>query len=182
MRKRAVLTLVGFSSIWGFIFIFSILVSMGTTPVTASLNKETKFSYMALLPQGWGFFSKNPREPISGLYSANNDSLEVQWPNMSPKNLFGIYRKGRAQAVDMGLIMSKISKDKWTTCNNSSIDTCKEKVLNSISIKNNAKNPLICGEYYITRESIVPWNYAKYSKRSYEINKLVKVNIKCTKN
>lgn len=134
----------------------------------------------SILPQGWGFFSKNPRDSDVGLYTTENSSSKVVWPNMRTENAFGLYRKGRSQGVEMGAIASTISDKDYTKCDSEDLESCKGKA-NEITVKNPTPSPLLCGEYFLTKEKPIPWSYFKYSDSGHEITNIVKVDIKCSK-
>lgn len=74
--QKSISFFVIFSILWGSLFLFSIIGSLGTTPIP--LTKDSKFLMSSILPQGWGFFSKNPRDTAIGLYEAENASAKVR--------------------------------------------------------------------------------------------------------
>ncbi|MEC3616772.1 SdpA family antimicrobial peptide system protein [Bacillus stercoris] len=176
--QKSISFFVIFSVLWGSIFLFSIIGSLGTTPIP--LTKDSKFLMSSILPQGWGFFSKNPRDTSIGLYEAEDASAKVRWPNMRADNLFGLYRYGRSQGVEMGVIYSQVGKEQWTACKEKNLGACKSKA-KTVQLKTPAPRPLLCGSYYLTKEDIVPWSYSKYTPSSYQVKSIVKVVISCSK-
>ena len=174
--KKYMVVFITFFAFWGFIFGSSIISGMGSTALPVS--KDSKAFYASILPQGWGFFSKSPRDVLWGLSAADNKSEEVLWPNMRVENLFGLYRKGRSQGVEMGNLSTHISEKDWVSCKDNNTDDCKRDA-KKITIKNNTPSPLLCGEYYFSNEKIVPWSYFKYSESAVEVEKIVKADIVC---
>ncbi len=83
------------------IFSASILSALPKNPLTP--KKDITIYISQIWPQGWGFFSKSPKEEYLNVYKSNGDP-SVQWPNMKLSNLFGINRAGRAQGTEIGLI------------------------------------------------------------------------------
>ncbi|PDY26976.1 SdpA family antimicrobial peptide system protein [Bacillus thuringiensis] len=180
MQTKSISLFIGFSLIWGLLFLSSILSGLGSNPL--SMNKDTNLIISSVLPQGWGFFSKDPRENQVGLYAEGKDSLEVLWPNMKAKNVFGLYRKGRSQGVEMGTLTSKIKEQDWMECSEGNLQTCKKKADEKpIKLDNPVTYPLLCGGYYMTKEKPVPWNYYKYSDSAYKVTNIVKVDVACSK-
>ncbi|MFC0187225.1 SdpA family antimicrobial peptide system protein [Fictibacillus aquaticus] len=177
MSKKVMFTFLVFSAIWGFIFSSSVAASLGTTPL--GMSKDSKILYSSLLPQGWGFFSKSPRDTLLGMHEANEESLKVLFPTMRFENALGLYRKGRSQGVEMGGLSMHIKKEDWTKCDGKSLEEC-EASANEITIENKTPEPLLCGEYYFTQEEIVPWSYYKYSDSGSEVKEVVRADIKCS--
>lgn len=128
------------------------------------------------MPQGWGFFSKDPREETLYVEELEHSS-EIQWPNNNIKNFFGISRYGRSQGTDIGLIQKKIPNNKWKNCKEG-IDFCKDKI-NTVTIHNNVLKPNVCGNYIFYKSEPVPWSWNKYMKQTEYTSKAIKVNIKC---
>ncbi|MEH7109305.1 SdpA family antimicrobial peptide system protein [Bacillus sp. JJ1764] len=178
MGKKAISVFIVFSTIWGFIFSSSVVASLGTTPIP--LSKDSKIVFASMLPQGWGFFSKSPRDMLLGIHTANEKSLKVLFPTMRFENLLGLYRKGRSQGVEMGALSVKISKEDWVKCDGNDLKSC-EKSAKKINIENKTPSPLLCGEYYFTHEEIIPWSYYKYSLAGTEVKQIVKADIQCSK-
>ncbi|MBU6949656.1 SdpA family antimicrobial peptide system protein [Staphylococcus haemolyticus] len=161
----------------GSIFATSVLIGIAKNNPITTFSKDTQVKIGAIWPQGWGFFSKNPRSTNMKFYSLEN-SEEVRLPNMKFENVFGLNRKGRAQAIEAGRLNSKIPKHKWKTCENSSCNikniATSEK---SFRVKNDAPKPLLKGEYIFVQQKPIPWNYSKYYKKKTEIKKYIKVKV-----
>lgn len=169
-----------FSFIWGGFFLYSIITALGTTPI--SLNKNAQTIIASALPQGWGFFSKNPRDTQFMVYANTLDdkqTKEILWPNMKVENVFGISREGRSQGVEFGSLTSNLEEKDWNDCVKGDLKSCTQSDLKEKKIKNNTPTPLICGKYYITQETAIPWNYAKYTNTQSKITKISKVDIIC---
>ncbi|AVO03405.1 hypothetical protein A9958_13295 (plasmid) [Staphylococcus simulans] len=174
-RKRIVLILSIF--ILGSFFITSTLIGINKdNPITAKLNKDTQIKISAIWPQGWGFFSKNPRGTNMKIYALDG-SREIRLPNMIVKNGFGLNRKGRAQAIEAGRINSKIPNQKWVSCSSNCNIAHLQNTKSSIDIKNDSPRKLLKGSYIFAQEKAVPWNYRKYYSKDTNITKYIKVNI-----
>jgi len=157
-------------------FVFgSILVGLIKTSPLVSFSQDTKIKISTVLPQGWGFFSKDPRENVIQIESID-DAQNVNYPNMTLKNGFGLIRKGRSQAVEIGKITEEIPKDAWKNCANCSRnDMLKSDYYN---IKDDSSRPLLKGNYLLTENKVVPWSYAKYYKDKLTPIKYLKVKVK----
>lgn len=144
--------------------IFTILLS---SSVVFSLNAnilgvppDIENKVVKVLAQGWGFFSKDPREPMLYAYPlSGNEYDELQWPNNSIKNLIGLNRFGRAQGIELGSIITEIPGDGFKECEKN-YQNCIDKENDIIEVNNIYENPTICGEWGIVLLEPIPWAWA----------------------
>jgi antimicrobial peptide system SdpA family protein len=152
-------------SVWMFIIInlfFSYI------PSVFPVNDKTKEILTLLFPQGWGFFTKNPKEDNTiNVYTLYKDELKlVSIPNASFHNGFGISRKSRYIRYETAVLLTKSdSSIKWAKC----IGMPKINKLaqaQSINLKSNISYRYFekGKEYIIIQHKIVPWAWAKYNQ------------------
>ncbi len=98
---------------------------------------------------------------------------------MRADNLFGLYRYGRSQGVEMGVIYSQVGKEQWTACKEKDLGACKSKA-KTVQLKTPAPARRL-RRLLLTKEDIVPWSYSKYTPSSYQVKSIVKVVISCSK-
>src|SRR5256885_14361051 len=94
---------------WSTVFCYSIHVRLPFNPIR--LPFESKLPIIAIVPQGWGFFTREPREPSVEVFTQNGHPLIDS--NASPSNYFGLSRRTRALGVELGLILSQVREDQW---------------------------------------------------------------------
>lgn len=134
----------------------------------------------SIFPEGWAFFTRNPREDQILIYSQEGDFFnKVSLKTTDQNQLFGIKRTNRFIQDKLGNIISEIDAKYWyrtkTGYNfHNIIDS-----LNQMSIS--VKTPSLCGTYIIEVKKIMPWSYFK-SELSGSISldtKLIKLNLIC---
>lgn len=156
------------------------LVSLFGFSISNTLPKnpliEGDKNLLRIIPQGWGFFSKDPREETLYVEELKNSS-ELQWPNNNIKNFFGISRYGRSQGTEVGIIQQKIPNDKWKNCKQG-IDSCRDKV-NTVTVYNDIPKTSVCGNYIFYKSEPVPWSWNKYTKQTEYNSKAIRVNVQC---
>lgn len=115
-----------------------------------------------VMPQGWGFFTRNPREPKSYTYGKpdGREWRAVETEKISSARwLFGISRAGRVQRIEIDRLSEGLSKDAWISCGAVEHVTC----LNSLSTEkavtlvNSMPHPEICGTVGFVAEDTMPW-------------------------
>lgn len=149
------------------IFVFSILILVGvfskkeqyifTDTYALSLVKN-------LIPQGWGFFTKDPKEPNFYLYKVDREVSEVNLMNFSFKYYFGLSREPRIISTEIALIANKLGVKDWHK--NITMDSLL-KLTPPIFMKNDSINALPPGKYIIEIKEIVPIEWFGHGQEKY---------------
>lgn len=155
------------------LFFFGLQNVLPTNP----LEKTKNLTVMKVFPQGWGFFSKSPRDASTVIL---NTSLELapDWPNNSPKNLFGVKRQGRTQGIEMGLIYTQVPQNNWERCEGD-LSICVSQTETKVTVTNTTPKPYFCGEYVLVTQQPVPWAWSDLIQLEQLESKFVKVESIC---
>lgn len=97
------------SAFWIFIVLLILLSSNNSSyPI---LNYKTQKTISTLFPQGWGFFTKDPKDATIDVYELQGKTLKlVTVNNFSQDNLFGFSRKSRYIGYELGKLGACIPK------------------------------------------------------------------------
>ncbi|AMR88617.1 SdpA family antimicrobial peptide system protein [Bacillus thuringiensis] len=161
-----------------FIFLLFLMGSQNSLPKNPISNLKS-FTVMKIFPQGWGFFSKPPRDDYTFIIDENGESA-VDWPNNTIINAFGINRGGRSQGIEMGLLVAQVQKEKFNKCDED-IDICVKKTHERVKVKNPTPKPILCGDYTLVTRKVVPWAWAGITSPSEMTSEFVKVESICSK-
>ena len=154
---------------WGVYYIYVISTTVGYSSFYKIATKS-KIVLFHVAPQGWGFFTKSPKDEYLLLFKKReNDSLEpLIQKNFTLNNIYGISRKQRFLSLEVSKLMSQTTNDQWNNCTEENINKCLvQKVdLNQLSSRN-----LLEGDYLVLREKHIPWAWAKsgISKKKFKI-------------
>lgn len=147
-----------FAFVFFFFFVFqSIVYVLPDNPLKSYSIFNNHFMYKTF-PQGWGFYSKNPRDMTFQIINLGNEGTEIYWPNNRVENLFGLNRKGRAQGIEGGRIFSQIKQSDWISTNEDPMESIKN--ASPVKIKNDSPNPTILGDIGIIYQEAVPWSWS----------------------
>ena len=154
-------------------FIYSIIVFSGVYISFISSNRDNpvRLSYnnaqelYSILPQGWAFFTRNPKEEVLQLYKEDKSNLKLinNSASLSFKDVFGLKRDVRKKSAELAEIIKKIPSEKWETKKSS------DKMKNLINLKisdtviNVFNNKLLTGDYIIVRSRRKPWAWSNSS-------------------
>lgn len=160
------------------LFWIYILGNIFISTIDIPINKtfESKTTIFSFIPQGWGFFTRDPRESIINVYKKDDENIiKITTPNSTAESFFGMSRKNRLKNIELGIITSKIRDDQW-------IEGEKNRfILKDIkidTIAHNFKPQHFFGEYYIVEQNRVPWAWSKNYKNLVMPYKYVKIYVK----
>jgi antimicrobial peptide system SdpA family protein len=142
----------------------------GTTPVVNFL-----------IPQGWAFFTRNPREAQVIIYKNEGGRLlELPHKHSNLSNIMGLNRRASVIVSEMQSIKNKIpdsvfKNTKW----NFQEGKFGQLPNSAYPAINNFANPILCGEYILVLQEVVPWAWSKNSKHIEMPAKVARIHIKC---
>lgn len=168
---------------WIALFIYVLVASLPFNPARVGLvsTKDLQFSRI-MLPEGFGFFTRNAREPYVLLYEQVDEELEcISVRNSSYLNMFGLLRKSRALYIEAGAIFSSLPDSLWTRTVGIPINKFDLFELQPYSVQNLAPTPILCGEYLLRQVEPVPWAWASTfdENGSGMPSEVIRVNIIC---
>lgn len=127
---------------------------------------QTSFSSVqSLVPQGWGFFTRNPREAAVIPYVHNG----TEWvnanrgPNAQLRYLLGLNRESRLTEFDLTQVMHNATTVlTWTPCAEPEIDSCVASATAAgvVPVVTYGYQLRLCGDVLIIRQEPIPLAYA----------------------
>ncbi len=153
---------------WAAVFCYSIHVQLPFNPMR--LPFESKVPIVAILPQGWGFFTREPREPNVQAFTRRDGRPLLTDSNAGPSNFFGLSRRPRALGVELGLILSSIREEQW------------KKQTTPLTIHNPTPEPTLCGNLTLVRRPPLPWAWSRSKRPVTMPAETVQVDVLCSQN
>jgi len=163
---------------WGGVIVYVAVVSASESPYIPT--KSVKINLMAVSPQGWEFFTRDPREPERHVFRRNVETWEeIDRANFSSRNLFGIKRTSILEQVEIKSMMSQVADSAWVSCDGTLSECINEKKLRITSVQNNSQMGLLCGDHVIQDRRPVPWAWSGDAEPSMIPSKVVRLSISC---
>jgi len=130
-----------------------------------------------LVPQGWGFFTRNPREDLYVVYKKNtqNDYEKFIDVNFTFANSLGLSRQNRIQYNEV-LYSIDINDSLWLKTR---LEYNEVKLDTIFKLENAFQNPSICGEYLIKKEEPLPWAWRKSINKIKQDKKYILIDVIC---
>ena len=175
-----VLAFFAIAGCWAFVIFNSAISSLPFNPLTKS--KVESMRYSVILPQGWAFFTRSPREDQYYAYKMTDGVLNpILYTNSSYKNAFGFSRGVRVRGVEMGGLMEQLKDKSWIECPDGILGECiaKSDSIKTIPVNNKAQHPTFCGEVWLERKPIVPWAWSKAETPVNMPSEFIKIQISC---
>jgi antimicrobial peptide system SdpA family protein len=159
MSKRIFL----YITTWVLLITLMIIVLCCTiTDSVIQFNETFKSSINSVIPEGWSFFTRSPREEMADIYRiGKNKKLEkVSFQCSASENYFGISRKSRRIGMEISIVASKLSDSLWIKNKNYNNNLLDSIPTNNVTVDKDVIF-LTKGDYLIKAFLPIPWAWAK---------------------
>src|SRR5262249_1753437 len=136
---------------WATVFVYTVHPVLPANPLQLPLEEHNPF--VKLLPQGWGFFTRDPRSmDMTALLRTSEGSWQTPpgfnkgWPRA-----LEFSRRRKLTGVEIGLILDELSDPQWQECKEIPT-TCLESSAANAKVENVLHQPSLCGEVGIVRQ------------------------------
>ncbi|ELR72482.1 hypothetical protein C900_01477 [Fulvivirga imtechensis AK7] len=132
----------------------------------------------SLLPQGWGFFTRDPKEGITEAYSYDQSTDEVSLitvKNASAANAIGFSRNARFAGIDLVFLLEYAKADMWHKGKGDFKDNIPLTADTIIADKPIQYFPE--GEYILHRYEPIPFAWAGKGQESYRPYLIARVQV-----
>jgi antimicrobial peptide system SdpA family protein len=133
----------------------------------------------AVLPEGWAFFTRSPREPELTSYRLHPDGtwhLATQRSSMSFASALGLNRRDRAQGTELAGIVNPLAAADWTGCDQAPT-ACLAEVAVARTLPNRSNHPTLCGDVGLVVQDVLPW--AWYGLPTVMHSQVSRVTVSC---
>lgn len=166
-------------SIFTIIFILGVFFNtIENNAVRLKMNiQKTVFTFV---PQGWAFFTRDPREAQIVLYKINNKNklIQIGQRHSSSTNLFGLNRRADKIMFEFALIKEKLKDSQFQNTRwNYQYKLFSKTPTITYTVKNRLKNPNLKGKYIIIFQKPVPWAWSKRIDKIKMPAKIIRLNI-----
>lgn len=144
---------------WSALTVLELRAFMPDNPLRVTNRVADNLTLLA--PQGWIFFTRNPREAVDRVYRGTNPCCEMlTLPNNHASYLFGVKRDGRAFAVEMGPLLKRIPGKAWRECRGDLPSCVAGLPVPSRTVANTSATRFACGKIIVQRQHPIPWAWS----------------------
>jgi antimicrobial peptide system SdpA family protein len=164
--------------IWLNVAVFDIHPSLPANAIELPLQEYNPWPY--LLPQGWSFFTRSPREKRTTAYC---EKAMGQWIEQASAIGYsggssGFSRKAKMFAAELGLTLQALRSTKWEACELTPM-LCLSNLTVAVEIAPQVAHPTICGIVGLVRQDLVPWAWGASADETLMPSSVLKINVKC---
>ena len=146
-----------------------------------ALPLEQAINTTLFVPEGWAFFTRNPREPRFLVFGRALDGTWVRTvsPTDDPLATFAFSRKARSLNVEAGLFSSHVKETYWQSCALLPSSCLSSWSGGLLSIVNPTPRPALCGALALVQQDRVPWAWANRVDPNSMPSRIVRIDVKC---
>jgi antimicrobial peptide system SdpA family protein len=168
----------------GLLASYAVHASMPTNPIRLPFERALAPIFVALAPESWKFFTRDPQEARYWVYVRRAQRWESAnlGPNGRASNWFGASRVGRAQGLELGIILEESGDPEtfWTTCDAAERSACLDRAETvPYTLTSSSPAPTLCGEIGLVHQQFLPWAWAKHPERNRMPMRVLKVRVTC---
>ena len=142
------------SCLSGILILFIIISNTFYTP----LFFQGKSPLDKMLVQGWGFFTKSPRDVVVQAYDYSTGE-SIMLPRSSPKYLFGLSRVPSRITMEIGSSINNVEDSLWVKDYK---NTTKYEKGSFVRKKSPFKHRILCDSLVVVNQERLAWAWHKY--------------------
>ena len=145
--------------LWTIVISFIGLSSLPLNPLSLQYSHQVNIS--SILPEGWGFFTRNAREPSFLLYQKTfNQYTRVNKTTSDKSYWFGLLRYSRAVNSELISLLPQIPDSSWQYIKETG-DSLDMRSDSTITVHNSTRHAILSGEYLMVSQERLPWAWSK---------------------
>jgi len=163
---------------WALAIVVLLSSAAGESPVEPGL--ATRRIQLSLVPEGWAFFTRDPREPRAVVYQlAASRLIQLTFPNTSRRNLFGLSRAARAFDAELQALLTPVLASTWADCRGDPAVCVSASTSRPLELTNWSTTRYICGDVVVVRSAPIPWAWRRSRDRIHMDSKVLRLRADC---
>ena len=170
--------------LWTAALVPVLLGSLPDSPLRPSLGFRQ--DVIALAPQGWAFFTRDPREPVDRVYarpgagpSIGPEWVQVTYTNSSRRNWLGLKRDARALNVELASLLAEVDPAQWSDCPDR-LETClRDRDVPAVAVVNRSRTRALCGDLLVERRPPAPWAWSRAKRPVLLASRIARLDVRC---
>jgi len=143
-----------------------------------------RINLLTVAPEGWAFFTRDPREPVVVVH-APSEAGDERWrplelANFQRANLFGLRRTSRLLTTEVTQLLREVPPEAWTPCR-APVAECLAEDSPAVHTAERSSPllPALCGPLTIQVRERVPWAWSGSRDRIRMPAKIVRLDVRC---
>lgn len=141
-----------------------------------SFPAEGSIQLQRWFPEGWGFFTRDPRLSDPQAYRLEEAGRWEAVDFRTGPSFLGFNRSARAHGFEMNMLLQQVSSTGWAECNEEpTACIVKEKVQQVLM--DTAVSPMVCGNVALVIQEPIPWAWRASSVVM--PSKILRLDVRC---
>lgn len=168
-------------AVWALLALYVAQIHLPHNAITLPGESRAVGTLDRMAPQGWGFFTKSPRDTELQPYLRRGG----RWtnahlgPHGAPRNAFGLDRRSRSQGIEMALLVNEADNAKWTDCADDTLTACLGDAGRPGTVTNTTPEPSLCGRTAIVRQEPVRFAWRDLLDGTHTPHSLTVLDVRC---
>ena len=161
---------------WATALFFTLAASSEISPVLPSY--KNKINFVSLVPEGWSFFTRNPREVETFIYKEIDGKLvNMNHQNFTAHNAFGFGRYTRIESLELALLLASTEDSLWVKNDIDIHEFYEKKLLKEQKIVNTSNSQYLTGTIILEQKEPIPWAWYQSGKEVIMPSKVIKLEV-----
>jgi len=146
---------------WVSLSIILLAIAMPYNPISGYITNER--SIKSIIPEGWGFFTKSPRdEALYTFILKSNVWIPYSGQNNSNAfNFFGINRNAREKGILYSTLLKQLNGSDWASYKNVGLRQFNNIHLKTVIVNNSTDDLEFCSQtLLLVQTSTIPWAWS----------------------
>lgn len=165
---------------WSIVVFLVLTGSISENPIRRPFRTRAWLAVVA--PEGWAFFTRDPREPQMLVYKRNGSTWSrASLANSMPANLFGLRRGSRLVTAELQQLLQDFPKERWVPCRTKVADCLNGTKVRSFEVEKKTQIlRKLCGETVVQLQRPVPWAWSRERDRIQMPSALAILRVRCS--
>jgi antimicrobial peptide system SdpA family protein len=135
---------------------------------------------VVVAPEGWGFFTRNPRLPNPYVYRRQGEGwVRVGEAGNRFASLLGLKRDSRAQGIELERLLARLPAGAWKACEGGLEACLAGEPPFTIPVPNPMRVRSLCGELAVEAKEPVPWAWSRSAGSIRMPSKVALLKVSC---
>jgi len=167
------------AGVWLGWLLLSACVATASLPLTTVQPPTSIASWCrSLLPQGWGFFTRDAEEPVLRLYAPAGDRWRrCDRPLASPGNWFGLRRDHRLRDAEVARLLAQVPESLWVPCRDEAGRCWPPGRPPAVVVSTDVRRPTVTGDLLLQVQERLPWAWGAARNRVEMPSRVVRIRV-----
>ncbi|MFI9628829.1 SdpA family antimicrobial peptide system protein [Streptomyces sp. NPDC052042] len=165
------------TGIWAVILLYVVQTQLPNNVVELPGQNRVTSATRTVVPQGWAFFTKSPRETDLDPYGLVDGTWQSLRAGLHAE--YGFNRESRAQGLEIGLLFQRAQDDRPFACKGRALTDCLDRASTVTHADNPTPSPTLCGRIALVNQRPVPYAWRDFYPGTHTPESAYVLEVRC---